>query len=195
LRGRKSHNIDNGFICLVNITGTQSETPSTATTKNKFIMSDPRLVEIFEYVNTRTLKFVGEQKKESEDCMFQKFMDMRKENFKEETHTFQRNVMLDLPGTKTPQLDGYETLNGRIIVYEAKSDNKISLDSISQMFTNWIYTCQTLDTNTKAKPVLVINADVYKLPEDLSAKISILRDRCDFGFPLEIWNYQAKRLA
>jgi hypothetical protein len=195
LFGRESHNDDNGFICLVNITGLQSETPPTATTKNKFIMNDPLLVEIFDYINTQTVKFNGE-KKETEDCLFRKFIDNRKETLKEETHTFLRNEMIEIPSrnTKTPQLDGYETLNGRVNIYEAKSANKVSLDNINQLFANWIYTSESLDANTNAKPILVINADSFKLSDDLESKIKILDERCEFGFPLQIWNYQSKCL-
>jgi hypothetical protein len=97
--------------------------------------------------------------------------------------------------TKTPQLDGYEIIGNRGIIYEAKRTNQPSLDDINQLFANWIYACLAKEFRGKTiKPVLIINAiqKSFKMTDDHKNKIKILNSKVKF--PLEIWNYDGEKL-
>ena len=197
LHGNKPHPDHNGFICLINVTGGQKICPPTIPTKNGLDLKHPITDDLFEKVHSSVASFLGNNKKPSEENLFSSFLRRRRTHYSDDNPVILEKKMLTIADydTKTPQLDGYEIIGNKGIVYEAKKANQPSLDDINQLFANWIYACLAKEFSGKTiKPVLVINADqkTFKMTDDHKNKIKILNSKVKF--PLEIWNYDGEKL-
>jgi hypothetical protein len=197
LYGSESHNDHNGFIAIINIIGKQDQTPATVPTKNKYDPNTDLFVEACEFIICEVKKFVDKPNNKSEESLWETFAAIRRNNFQDHQHTIKSKHTIPIPNmaTKTTQLDGFEEIDGRMIIYEAKKYNTVSIQNILQLWGNWTFVCEAIADYTKAKPVLLIDAsNSYKLSPDLCEKVRILASRNHYGFPLEVWNYNAERL-
>jgi hypothetical protein len=197
LYGSEPHPDHNGFICLVNVTGPQKICPPTIPTKNGLDTKHDITIDLFEKVNKNVLRVQNKKQVRSEESLFNELLERRRIQLRDFAPIIHVKTMLAIAeyGTKTPQLDGYEIIGNRGIIYEAKKANMPALDDINQLFANWIYSCLTKEfTGKTCKPVLVINAikKNFKLSDDLKQKIKILNSTVKF--PLEIWNYDGEEL-
>lgn len=197
LYGSEPHNEHNGFICLINVSGLQKVCPPTIPTKNGLDTKHDITIDLFEKVYANVLRVQNKKQGRSEESLFNELLERRRIQLRDFKPIIHEKMMLVIPeyGTKTPQLDGYELIGDRGIVYEAKKANQPSLDDINQLFANWIYSCLTKEFIGKTcKPVLIINAikKGFKLSDDHKQKIKILNSKVKF--PLEIWNYDGEEL-
>lgn len=198
LYGSSSHNSHNGFIAIVNFTGTQSQTPPTIPTKNGFDANNTIFVEACEWIKEEVKKFVDKPSEESEDSLMERFAEIRRNNHADNIHIIKTKYTISSTDTafKTTQLDAYEEVNGRINIYEGKKSNKAAIQDINQLFCNWVFACEVLKNPPNMKPVLLLDVakPSFKLTDDLHEKIRVLAYRCTYGFPLQIWNYDVQRL-
>lgn len=197
LYGSDPHNDHNGFICIVNVSGTQKVCPPTIPTKNGLDTKHDITIELFEKVHANVGRVQNKKQDRSEESLFNELLARRRTQLRDYNPIIVEKKMLEIPeyATKTPQLDGYEIRGNTAIVYEAKKSNQVALDDINQLFANWIYTCLTKEFAGKTcKPVLVINAikKGFKLTDDHAQKIKILNSKV--RFPLEIWNHDGEEL-
>lgn len=205
IMGRSQHNSLNGTIIIVNVTGPQSKLPVTVPTKNKFKESgNPAFDDMCERI---TLFVDSVSKKndsdESEETLVQSYHRVRTQNFESADipHQMYMRHVISSSNTqlKSTQLDIYEVVNNKHYVYEAKRDNKVSIQNIIQLYGNYILACNILTCehgpNITVIPVLLINSDgSYRLPEDLNVKINALNSVCKHGFPVEIRNFKTVKL-
>jgi len=197
LYGSESHPDHNGFICLVNVSGTQKVCPPTIPTKNGLDTKNDIAIELFEKVYASVLRVQNKKQCRSEESLINELFERRRIQLRDFKPVIREKIMLTIPeyNTKTPQLDGCEIIGDRGIIYEGKKANQVSLNDINQLFANWIYACLTKEFIGKTcKPVLIINAikKGFKLLDDHKQKIKILNSKVKF--PLEIWNYDGEEL-
>jgi hypothetical protein len=197
LYGAKPHPEHIGFICLINVTGSQKVCPPTIPTKNGLDLKHPITDDLFEKVHSNVTRFLGKKQGPSEENLFTTFLRNRRTHYSDDNPIILEKKMLYIPDydTKTPQLDGYEINGNKGIIYEAKKANQPSLDDINQLFANWIYACLAKEFSGKTiKPVLIIDAiqKSFKMTDDHKNKIKILNSKVKF--PLEIWNYEGEKL-
>uniref|UniRef100_A0A6C0DJU0 Uncharacterized protein n=1 Tax=viral metagenome TaxID=1070528 RepID=A0A6C0DJU0_9ZZZZ len=195
-------NHHNGMIILVNITGAAHTLPITVPTKNRFKASNnPNYEQMVKYINQKVI--LPSVENPSEEHLLSKFEKARCNIFKATRvkHEFlvEREIKFEDDKFSTPKLDAIETINTDIYIYEAKKDNKVSLQHIIQMFGNFILATSALQQKNKndiiPTPVILINADtMYKLPDTLKNTIMELSNNSVLKFPVEIWNYNAEVL-
>jgi hypothetical protein len=196
--GAVPDNHHNGFITIVNVTGNQLACPVTVPTKNKFI-GDGMFEEMADFVNKHVSGKIN--KKDpilSEESLMVSFRDMRNLNFQDEsTYNFNLKESRHFEGNNmsTPQIDGIEEFEGKINVFEAKRDSILALQTVLQIFGNYILFCKQSEKDIRTKiPIVLLQADSIKLDSKIIGTIEALAEASKFGFPLEIWNYKSKKL-
>jgi hypothetical protein len=202
--GVAPHPAHNGMIVIANVEGDPKkvELPITSTTKNSYATSIPNPVydEMIDFMK-KNIERVAEPNV-SEEKLLDKFTNTRRQTFasvRSIKHEITTETSLKFQGTTSscPSLDAFEIVGDDLYVYEAKKENKVSLQIILQMYGNYILATTALREAGDARspiPVILINAEDYKLPDTLVNTIKGLHNACNHGFPVEIWNYDAKRL-
>jgi hypothetical protein len=202
--GMAPHPAHNGIIVVANVEGDPKrvELPITSTTKNSYATSIPNPVydEMIDFMK-KNIERVAEPNV-SEEKLLDKFTKTRRQTFESVRsikHEITTETCLKFPDTTSscPSLDAFEIVDDDLYVYEAKKENKVSLQNILQMYGNYILATTALREAGDPRspfPVILINAEDYKLPDTLENTIKGLHNACNYGFPVEIWNYDAKRL-
>lgn len=195
-------NHHNGMIVLINIIGPAAALPITVPTKNKFKkIGNPNYDLLIEYVS-KTVR-TPLQDKPSEEKLLDTFRTSRLNTFK--TLKIKHEILLERQISfgdhlfSSPNLDAIETIQDAVYIYEAKKENRVSLQNILQIYGNYLLATVALQARDKTDsiptPVILIHSDnAYKLPETLINTIAILCGQSKIGFPLEIWNYKAEKL-
>jgi len=195
----------NGNIAVINMCGEQKDLPITVPTKNKFKPSNNPLFDEVISILQREIKFVEtNEKNESEETLLTKFEKMRSDAFGSEDYDYEfktkEHIKFSEDNLNSPQLDAFEIIGNKAVVYEAKRENKACLQHINQIYCNWILSIDAIKEKylsiEKVIPILLINAheDTYTLIESLQIKIKKLNENSKIGFPLEIRNYDNKQL-
>jgi len=195
----------NGNIVVVNVYGDQKDLPVTVPTKNKFKPSHNPLFDEMIGILQKEVKFESTiEKHQSEESLLSKFEKMRSDAFGSEDYNYEfklkEHIEFKEDNLNSPQLDAYEIIDNKAIVYEAKRENKVALQHINQIYCNWILSVDAIKEKFlsigKVIPILLINADEdsYSLNESLQIKIKKLNENSKIGFPLEIRNYDNKQL-
>jgi hypothetical protein len=195
-------NHHNGMIVLINIVGPANTLPITVPTKNKFKkLCNPNYDLLIEYVS-KTVR-TPTQEKPSEEKLLETFRMTRINTFR--TSKIKHEILLEKNITfgdhkfSSPNLDAIETIQDTVYIYEAKRENRVSLQNILQIYGNFLLATAAIQARDKTdiipNPVILIHADnAYKLPETLINTIDILSEQSKIGFPLEVWNYKAEKL-
>jgi hypothetical protein len=201
ITGCDVHNRYNGNIIIVNLIGKQTELPITVPTKNKFKPSHNPLFDEVISMLQRDIKFkVTGAVSESEEQLMKKFETIRANGFASEDDIDYKFLLKEQLNFKddnlnSPQIDAVEIINKKAIIYEAKRENKVALNHLSQLYSNWILSIDAIKEQypsiEKVIPVLIIDTtkDKYTLPEGLKTKIRKLHDNSKNGFPIEVRNY------
>jgi hypothetical protein len=195
-------NHHNGMIVLINIIGPANTLPITVPTKNKFKkIGNPNYDLLIEYVS-KTVHTPAHDKP-SEEKLLDAFRTSRMNTFK--TLKIKHEILVEKQISfgdqmfSSPSLDAIETIQDAVYIYEAKKENRVSLQNILQMYGNYLLATAALQVRDKTEsvptPVILIHADnTYKVPDSLINTIGILCGQSKIGFPLEIWNYKAEKL-
>jgi hypothetical protein len=197
--GQSPHNNHNGTIVLVNVEGDQTKLPITVPTKNGFKTSNnPAYDMMLDWVSKNVQ--LPKVDNPSEESLLSKFQKTRENTCKtmRMKHIFNTETALPFENSKfsCPRLDAIETVGDKTFIYEAKNENRVALQTILQIHGNFILATsalQALHSNDSIPtPVILIHSDdSYVLPDTLVNTISELNKNSKFGFPLEIWNYDA----
>jgi len=181
--GGVPHNSHNGYVCLVNLVGTQDQLPATVATKNQF-----QSTSLFdEFINTLQMTIPPFEKSEhvSEDSMVFKYKQERQGNLAESGVVFsleQEKIFTLEEGILTPRMDLVYTHGSTIEVMEFKARCKVQLDDLSQLMANWILA-------KEANPTKVVTAALVLYGSDSDAQavtpahrkyLQIFKDSCGF---------------
>jgi hypothetical protein len=196
IMGSIPHNNHNGMIVLVNVTGEPASLPVTVPTKNDFDPNNnPNYYELIEYIKKTITPPVIE--KSSEESLLNQFEKHRTAIFNSAgiSHTFLTKEYIKCSNSfSTPQLDAVEEFDSKINIYEAKKDNRLCLQTILQMYGNYILAAKALDTLKKVVPIILINCSDMTIDDSHKNTIAQLASNSLMGFPVEVWNYDAEVL-
>jgi hypothetical protein len=196
-------NHHNGMIVLVNITGPTESLPVTVPTKNKFkATNNPNYEMAVQYIQGKVV--LPQIDKPSEEALLSKFLTtqskairscgMKYESMLEHRFPFEN------PKFNSPSLDAVEIVHEKMYAYEAKKDNAVSLQTVLQMYGNFLLATAAIQSHAASStavpiPRILIHAETtYRLPDTLQHTIQELAHKSTIGFPLEIWNYSAEKL-
>ena len=196
--GAVPDNHHNGMIVLVNVTGDPATLPVTVPTKNDFNPNNnPNYDQLIEYIKANIK--IPQIEKVSEESLLKQFEKRRTTMFKSAgiDHTFKTKEYIKFSNNtfSSPQLDALEEFPDKLSVYEAKKDNRVSLQTILQMHGNYILAVKALESSKKIVPIILIHCTAeYTMDESLKHTIGQLAKNSSIGFPVEVWNYEAEVL-
>jgi len=188
----------NGMIILINVTGEPKSLPVTVPTKNDFDPNNnPNYYELIEYIKANIT--IPRIEKVSEESLLNQFEKRRTNLFKSVgmQHSFKTKEYIKFSNNtfSSPQLDAVEEIVGQINIYEAKKDNRVSLQTILQMHGNYVLAVTALESMKKIVPIILIHcAADYVMDDSLKHTIAQLAKNSTVGFPVEVWNYEAEIL-
>lgn len=179
--GGVPHNSHNGYVCLVNLVGTQDQLPATVATKNQF-----QSTSLFdEFINTLQMTIPPFEKSEhvSEDSMVSKYKQERQGTVAElgiVCSLEQEKVFALEGGELTPRMDLVYIHENKIETMEFKARSKVQLDDLSQLMTNWMLV-KAANPTKEVVPVLVLfGSDAPALTSAHRQYLLIFKEACGF---------------
>ena len=140
----ENHNSFNSFVCIVDLEGDPLGIPSTMTTKNGLLETDPLTQALYEYLRrvipaADAKGSMEDPRDRSEKEMVARFCEMRKANavdFGPGYELFEERTFEMEGGIKTPSIDVCEFFATKVHLYEAKRDT-CTVDDVMQLWRNY----------------------------------------------------------
>jgi len=192
----ENHNSFNSFACIVDIEGDPLGIPSTMTTKNGLLETDPLTQALYEYL--RKIIPAADAKGSMEDprdCsekeMVANFCEMRKANaadFGPGYELTEERAFEMEGGLKTPSIDVCEVFATKVNLYEAKRDT-CTVDDIMQLWRNYRFMQRVPGLTGKEIHCILLTTAT----EPNAAAALILEDLCamdpSFRFSIKPWAF------
>ena len=175
------HNSHNGYVCLVNMVGTQEQLPATVSTKNRF-QSTPLFDEFITNLHATIPPFTKPEHI-SEDSMVSDYKREREGTMAAMgiACSLEQEKVFTVDGESTPRMDLVCTRGDSIEVMEFKARSKVQLDDLSQLMANWML-AKAANPTKSVQPVLVLfGSEASALTSAHRQYLHIFKETCGFA--------------